>query len=140
LGADGAPCNNNLDGFVEMRLCALIHKPRMGASAMPAAQVLELATMGGARALGLQDQIGSLEVGKKADVIVVDLRNAHATPAPDPISAIVYAAQSRDVRHVFVDGRHLVSEFALTRTTGLDRDRLVATAATTAKKLHNRIK
>src|SRR6185503_10059410 len=66
LGADGAPCNNNLDGFMEMRLAALIHKPRAGSSAMPARQVVRMATMGGARALGLDGEIGSLEVGKKA--------------------------------------------------------------------------
>src|SRR5690606_9241439 len=74
LGADGAPCNNNLDMFTEMRLAALIHKPRSGPLAMPAEKVLEMATLGGARALGLQDEIGSLEVGKRADIAVVDLQ------------------------------------------------------------------
>src|SRR5205807_8032168 len=58
IGADGAPCNNGLDAFAEMRLAALIQKPRLGAGALPAAQVLELATLGGARALGLEDEIG----------------------------------------------------------------------------------
>jgi cytosine/adenosine deaminase-related metal-dependent hydrolase len=75
LGADGAPCNNNLDGFMEMRLAALVHKPRVGPRAMPASTVVRLATMGGAAALGLADKIGSLEPGKRADVnVVVDGR------------------------------------------------------------------
>src|SRR5204862_7355956 len=67
IGADGAPCNNRLDAFTEMRLAALIQKPRLGAEALPAAQALELATLGGARAMGLEAEIGSLEVGKRAD-------------------------------------------------------------------------
>src|SRR6185369_7285196 len=94
LGADGAPCNNNLDGFVELRLAALLHKPRLGATAMPAMTALELATRGGAAALGLERENGSLEPGKRADLIVVDPRAPHATPTFDPVSTIVYAAQS----------------------------------------------
>jgi 5-methylthioadenosine/S-adenosylhomocysteine deaminase len=108
LGADGAPCNNNLDGFLELRLAALLHKPRVGPHAMPAAQVLWLATMGGARALGLEAEIGSLEVSKKADVIVVDVSGAHVVPTASAYSAVVYAARATDVRHVVVDGRVVV--------------------------------
>ena len=110
LGADGAPCNNNLDGFLEMRLAALIHKPRRGPQAMHAAQVLRLATVGGARALGLGGSLGSLEPGKLADVIAVDAGGAHVTPVSDPHSAIVYACRSSDVRHVVVDGRVIVRD------------------------------
>src|SRR5437773_9358609 len=73
LGADGAPCNNRLDAFEEMRLAALIQKPRLGSDALPAAQVLELATLGGAKALGLEAEIGSIEPGKKADLVALDL-------------------------------------------------------------------
>ncbi|MBT8495068.1 MAG: 5'-deoxyadenosine deaminase, partial [Deltaproteobacteria bacterium] len=105
LGADGAPCNNNLDGFMEMRLAALIHKPRAGSKAMPASQVIRMATMGGARALGLADRIGSLEVGKRADVIAVDVTGCQVVPSENPLSSVVYAAGSRDVRHVAVDGQ-----------------------------------
>jgi len=113
LGADGAPCNNNLDGFLEMRLAALIHKPRAGAKTMRAATVVRMATLGGARALGLADKIGSLEVGKRADVIVVDPRTAHATPSRDPFSTLVYSCRSTDVRHVVVDGRVIVRDRAI---------------------------
>src|SRR6185312_7360515 len=80
IGADGAPCNNRLDAFAEMRLAALVQKPRLGPETMPAAQVLELATLGGARALGLESEIGSIEVGKRADLIALDLDGPHAQP------------------------------------------------------------
>jgi len=128
LGADGAPCNNNLDGMLELRLAALLHKPRVGPARMTAMQALELATLGGARALGLEDRVGALEAGKQADVIVVDLQTPHTAPSPDAVSAIVYAARASDVRHVFVDGRHLVSEGILTETSGLERAAVVAEA------------
>ncbi|HEX4574192.1 MAG TPA: 5'-deoxyadenosine deaminase [Gemmatimonadales bacterium] len=109
IGADGAPCNNHLDGFAEMRLAALIQKPRLGAEALPAAKVLELATLGGARALGLESELGSIAVGKRADLVVLDLREPHLHPSTgDPVSTIVYAARASDVRDVFVDGRPVV--------------------------------
>jgi cytosine/adenosine deaminase-related metal-dependent hydrolase len=111
LGADGAPCNNNLDIFTEMRLASLIHKPRSGPAMMSAQQVLEMATVNGARALGLEDELGSLEPGKKADLIVVRPDGAHATPAGnDVVSTLVYSARSTDVRDVIVDGRVLMRE------------------------------
>jgi cytosine/adenosine deaminase-related metal-dependent hydrolase len=114
LGADGAPCNNRLDGFAEMRLAALIQKPRLGPEALPAAQVLELATLGGARALGLDAEIGSIEVGKRADLVVLDLEGMHTQPAEaDLISRIVYSARASDVRHVLVDGRLVVKDGVL---------------------------
>ena len=82
----------SLDIFTEMRLSALIHQPRGGPTSMSAADVLGMATRGGARALGLQDDVGSLEPGKKADLITVDLNCAHATPlGDDPVSALVCA-------------------------------------------------
>jgi cytosine/adenosine deaminase-related metal-dependent hydrolase len=109
LGADGAPCNNRLDGFEEMRLAALIQKPRLGPEALPAAKVLELATLGGARALGLEHEIGSIEVGKRADLVALDLSGPHGQPAgADLVSRLVYAARAADVRHVVVDGRVVV--------------------------------
>jgi cytosine/adenosine deaminase-related metal-dependent hydrolase len=114
IGADGAPCNNRLDAFAEMRLAALIQKPRLGPEALPAAQVLELATLGGARALGLESEIGSIEVGKRGDLVVLDLDGPHAQPAEaDLISRIVYSAGAADVRHVVVDGRLVVRDGAL---------------------------
>lgn len=109
LGADGAPCNNRLDGFEEMRLAALIQKPRLGPEALPATKVLELATLGGARALGLEREIGSIEVGKRADLVALDLSGPHGQPAEaDLVSRLVYAARAADVRHVVVDGRVVV--------------------------------
>ena len=109
LGADGAPCNNRLDGFEEMRLAALIQKPRLGPDALPAAKVLELATLGGARALGLEHEIGSIEAGKRADLVAIDLSGPHGQPADaDLASRLVYAARAADVRHVVVDGRIVV--------------------------------
>ena len=111
LGADGAPCNNRLDAFSEMRLAALIQKPRLGPDALPAAQVLELATLGGARALGLEGEIGSIEVGKRADLVVLDLEGPHNQPAEaDLVSRVVYSARAADVRHVLVDGRVVVKD------------------------------
>ncbi|MGH9262256.1 MAG: amidohydrolase family protein, partial [Acidimicrobiales bacterium] len=108
---DGAPCNNRLDAFSEMRLAALIQKPRRGPDALPAAQVLELATLGGARALGLEREIGSIEPGKRADLVVLDLDGPHAQPdQADLVSRIVYSARAADVRHVLVDGRVVVRD------------------------------
>ena len=104
LGADGAPCNNNLDGFLELRLVALLHKPRVGPRAIPAPEAVRIATLGGAEALGLGDRIGSLEVGKRGDVIAVDIGALHTLPATAPWSQIAYAAKACDVRHVAVDG------------------------------------
>jgi cytosine/adenosine deaminase-related metal-dependent hydrolase len=140
LGADGAPCNNNLDAFVEMRLAALVHKPRMGASTMSPATVLELATRGGAAALGLDDQIGSLEPGKRADLIIVEPRTPHATPSSSPLSTLVYATQSRDVRDVIVDGRVLVRHGVLTELSGLDRAEVIATAQAEAERVQARVR
>jgi len=110
LGADGAPCNNNLDAFQEMRLAALIQKPRLGPQALSAEKVFELATLGGARALGLEDHIGSIEEGKKADLAVLNLGQAHTLPGRNLYSRIVYSARSSDVTHTLVDGRVLMAE------------------------------
>jgi 5-methylthioadenosine/S-adenosylhomocysteine deaminase len=114
LGADGAPCNNRLDAFTEMRLAALIQKPRHGPDALPAERVLELATLGGARALGLETEIGSIEVGKRADLVALDLSPPHTQPeGADLISRIVYSARASDVRHVVVDGKIVVRDGVL---------------------------
>lgn len=107
LAADGAPCNNNLDAFVEMRHAALIQKPLHGPTVMPAAKVFELATLGGARAIGHEKDLGSLEVGKKADLAVVSLSGLHTWPNEhvDVYSQLVYQVTSQDVRLTMVDGR-----------------------------------
>jgi len=112
LGADGAACNNRLDMFTEMRSAALLHKPRYGPRAMPAATVVDMATMGGARALGLERRIGSIEPGKAADVIVVRADRPHSRPlgGSHPHDTIVYATVASDVRDVVVDGRVVVRD------------------------------
>jgi 5-methylthioadenosine/S-adenosylhomocysteine deaminase len=110
LGADGAACNNRLDMFTEMRTAALLQKLAHGPEALPAARVLSMATIDGARALGLEKEIGSLEVGKRADVIVVDLDQLHSTPSGDVVSALVYSAVAPDVRTTIIDGQVLMRD------------------------------
>src|SRR6266511_2646454 len=110
LGADGAPCNNRLDMFTEMRTAALLQKVLRGSRALPALTALRMATTGAARALGLADQIGSVEVGKRADLQLINLNHLHTTPQPDPISTIVYAAEASDVEAVIIDGRTVMHE------------------------------
>jgi len=109
LGADGAACNNTLDMFQEMRLTGLIQKVRIGAEALPARDIFAMATLGGARALGQEDKIGSIEVGKKADVVVLDLDKPHSVPGEQDIyTRIVYSARADDVDSVWVDGKMVV--------------------------------
>lgn len=110
LASDGAPCSNGLEQFTEMRLAALIQKPRLGPRSMPAERVVEMATIRGARALGLEDEIGSLEEGKKADIAIIKLNALHVAPTRDPYSALVYSCQASDVRDVFVDGEARVRD------------------------------
>ncbi len=109
LGADGAPCNNNLDPFLEMRLAALLQKPIFGPTALPAVQAFELATLGGARVLGCDDKIGSLENGKRADVVCVGRDHPSVQGAGDAYSTLVYSCSGRDVRDVWIDGRRVVA-------------------------------
>jgi cytosine/adenosine deaminase-related metal-dependent hydrolase len=109
LGADGAPCNNNLDAFIELRLAALLQKPAHGPTAMPAERSLRLATLDGAVALGMDHVTGSLDVGKHADLQVLSLDDDPGCgPGGSVFSRIVYSAQRHNIRHVFVQGRHLV--------------------------------
>jgi 5-methylthioadenosine/S-adenosylhomocysteine deaminase len=111
LGADGAPCNNRLDMFTEMRSAALLQKVFHGAEVLSAWRALHLATIDGARALGLEREIGSLEVGKRADLMLVNLNRLHSTPLPTDIaSAIVYSAQSSDVQTVIIDGQMIMRD------------------------------
>ncbi len=132
LAADGAPCNNNLDAFMEMRLAALIHKPRFGPTAMPAQTVFEMATLNGAKALGLEQEIGSLEAGKRADVVVVDPQQLGVVPSSNPYSALVYSLTGKDVEHVFVDGEQRVRKG---RVLGIQTKRLFADARAHAHKI-----
>ena len=105
LGADGAACNNRLDMFTEMRTAALLQKALHGPEVITANQALRLATIDGAKAMGLDKEIGSLEPGKKADVILVRLGQLHTTPRrAEPVSSLVYSAQESDVETVIIDG------------------------------------
>ena len=110
LGADGAACNNRLDMFTEMRTAALLQKVLHGPEVMPASRMLRMATIDGARALGLDSEIGSLEVGKRADVAVIRLDRLHAAPVTDVVSALVYSAEQDDVDTVIIDGDLLMME------------------------------
>ncbi len=137
LGADGAPCNNRLDAFTEMRTAALLQKVLHGADVLSARQALRLVTTSGARALGLESEIGSLEAGKRADVIIVDLNRLHSAPRPkDIVSVLVYSAQSSDVTTTIVDGRVLMSERKL---LSLDEEQVIEEANREAQLLLARI-
>jgi cytosine/adenosine deaminase-related metal-dependent hydrolase len=111
LGADGAACNNRLDMFEEMRLAAVLQAMRRSPGVLPARDVLWMATRAGARTLGLESEIGSIEPGKKADLIVVERDRPHLAPGPEPYSTLVYAARGADVRTTIVDGEVLVDDF-----------------------------
>ncbi len=134
LGTDGAASNNDLDMFGEMRTAALLAKGTSGdATSVPAAYALEMATLNGARALGLAADTGSLVVGKSADLIAVDLNVPATQPLYDPISQIVYAASRDQVTHVWVAGRALL---AGRRPLTLDEKAIIGRAAAWRDKIH----
>jgi 5-methylthioadenosine/S-adenosylhomocysteine deaminase len=138
LGADGAPCNNNLDMFNEMRLCAIIQKPIYGPTSMNARTVFRMATIGGAKAVGLEDQIGSIEAGKKADLAILNLNDFHVYPSfdIDPISRIVYSATRADVETTIINGR-LVMENR--RLNTVDKEIVLKEANHSIKRLLKRV-
>ena len=108
---DGAASNNSQDMFEEMDLAAKLQKiTRMDSRAMPAQQVVEMATIGGARAIHLEKLIGSLEAGKRADLIVVDTTAPHATPMYNVYSELVYALKATDVRSVVINGKMVMED------------------------------
>ncbi len=115
LGTDGAASNNRLDMFEEMRLAALFAKASSGnADALPAYQALRMATLNGANALGLGNLIGSLSIGKAADITAIDFSDLNLTPCYDTVSHLVYAASREQVSHVWVNGRMLLQDKELT--------------------------
>jgi len=110
IGTDGCASNNNLDLFTEMDMAAKLHKARaMDPTVMDAVSVLRMATIEGSRALGLED-VGSIEMGKKADLIVVDTHKPHLTPMYNPFSHLVYAARGSDVRHAIINGQLVMTD------------------------------
>ena len=127
LGSDGpAGSNNDFGMFEEMDLAAKLAKvTSMDPEALPAKTVLEMATIGGARVLGMEKEIGSLEVGKRADLILVDMNVPHAQPSYNVVSQLVFALKASDVSDVMVDGKLVVrNKVALT----LDRAAILAKA------------
>ena len=112
LGTDGAACNNHLDMLGEMRLAATLQSIRVSPGAVSARDALWMATRAGAQALGLESETGSVDVGKRADLILIDGSAGHLAASPDPFSAIVYAARAHDVKLTMVDGRVLVKHAA----------------------------
>lgn len=126
IGTDGAASNNKLDMLAETRLAALLAKVgTLEPTSVPAATALEMATLNGARALGIDDKVGSIKIGKQADVIAIDLSALETAPVFDPVSHVVYAAGREQVSHVWVNGQELMTARAL-RT--LDESALKAKA------------
>ncbi|TLS38948.1 5'-deoxyadenosine deaminase [Pseudalkalibacillus caeni] len=138
LGADGAPCNNNLDMFNEMRLAAIIQKPVHGPTAMDARTVFQMATIGGAKAVGLEDQIGSIETGKKADIAILNLNDFHVYPSfdIDPISRIVYSATRADVESTIINGKVVMENRKLNT---VDKGLVLREANRSIKRLLKRV-
>jgi 5-methylthioadenosine/S-adenosylhomocysteine deaminase len=135
LGADGAACNNRLDMFDEMRLAATLQAVRHAPGALTARDAVWMATREGARALGLEHELGSIEPGKRADLILVERDRAHLAPDADPWSTLVYACRGTDVRMTMVDGHILLNEFELSR---MDAAEVAATARRAARELAGR--
>ena len=128
LGCDGGPSNNTYDMVREMRLAALIHKPVVKDPLVVSAEdVIEMATLGGAVAMGIDDKVGSLEVGKLADIILIDMRTLGLTPAVNPVSNLVYSGNGLNVDTVMVNGKILMKDKQLLT---LDRDKVIDNART----------
>jgi len=139
LGADGAPCNNNLSIFNEMRLASLIQKPILGAEVLDAKTTFRMATIEGAKALHLQDEVGSIEVGKKADLVLIDLdsySNSYSDSDESVYSDIVFSSTTENVKSVMVDGKWLVKN---RESLIYDQQELIANGKEQLKELLKRI-
>jgi 5-methylthioadenosine/S-adenosylhomocysteine deaminase len=135
IGADGAPCNNRLDGFLEMRLAALMQQLRLGPGRFGAEDVVRLATEQSAIALNWDHEMGTIEVGKRANLILVDQQALHCLPSDDPATTLVYANTGADVKATMVNGRVLYRDGALLT---IDEDRLRGEVAGCRSKLLER--
>jgi len=137
LGADGAACNNRLDMFEEMRLAATLQAVRKQPGLLTARDVLWMATREGARALGLEREIGSIETGKRADLILIERDRPHLAPDADAWSTLVYAARGMDVRLTMVDGSILVRDFSLAHqdVAAITADARMAAAALSSRAI-----
>ena len=133
IGTDGPCSNNSLDMLKELRFAALLGKGLSGdPTQLPAGDVLEMATLNGAKALQLGHEVGSLTPGKKADMIFIDLNQSHLMPGHDSISDLAYAANQRDVRSVMVDGRFLMKNNEL---VAIDEEKIIYEAQKAALAL-----
>jgi len=133
LGTDGAASNNDLDMLAEMRTAALLAKAvANNASALPAEEVLRMATINGAKALGLESEIGSLEIGKSADITAIDLSSIENQPVYNPVSQLIYSAGRENVSNVWVAGHHLLKDRVLTT---LDEKAILEKAAYWQEKI-----
>jgi 5-methylthioadenosine/S-adenosylhomocysteine deaminase len=137
LGADGAASNNRLDGWEELRLTALLSAFRAGPSALSTADVFELATVGGARALGLDAEIGSIEIGKFADLAILDVERLHTFGPEDVYTTLVYSARASDVQTVLVGGKVLVDKGV---PTGVKEAEILQDAERERAKLRERVR
>jgi 5-methylthioadenosine/S-adenosylhomocysteine deaminase len=138
LGTDGAASNNDLDMFEAMRQAAFLHKLKDGdPRAIPASAALAMATIDGARALGMENELGSLEAGKRADLLVVSMSAARQTPMYDPVSHLVYVTRGDDVRTTIVNGKVLMRD---RRVLTLDARQVLGEARTFAAQVRAAVK
>ena len=138
LGCDGGPSNNSYDMIREMKTASLLQKARtLDPLTMSAETVLEMATINGAKALGLEDQIGSIEPGKKGDIIIVTMQKPHLIPTFNPVSHIAYAALGSDVETTIIDGKIVMDN---RRVSTLDEERILQSATERAARLIERAK
>jgi cytosine/adenosine deaminase-related metal-dependent hydrolase len=138
MGCDGGPSNNSYDLIREMKLAAVIHKAKtLDPLVVDAESVLEMGTLNGARAMGRLDEIGSLEVGKQADLVIIDTNSLHLTPfeTQNPVSALIYAGQGNDVESVMIGGRWVVWKRELQT---LDEEKVKAEARAHATQVYAR--
>lgn len=136
LGTDAGTCNNTYDIIHDMRWASCLHKVNsFNPTATPSEVVLEMATINGARAMGLEDEIGSIEAGKRADFVALDMDKPHLVPAPDPVSTIVNSASGSDVDTVVIDGKVVVRH---RQVMTMDEERILCEARDRAEKVYRR--
>ena len=137
LGTDGPASNNTQDMFDTLKFAGCLHKvATLQPLAIKTDKIYKMATIDAARAMGLKDQIGSLEPGKKADVIIVDLKKAHITPVHDVLASLIYNAYGSDVDTTIVDGQILMEDG---NVITLDEEKILESAQKTADNLRDRL-
>lgn len=139
IASDGAPCSNNLDAFMEMKLSSLIQKVTIGPKAMDCKQVLYLATMGGAKVMGKEKEIGSIEEGKKADIIILDLNKVHNAPSfnENEESQIVFSGKTENVITTIINGKVVMEDRKL---LNFDEESIIKMCNRSIEKVWNRAK